>query len=66
MADIVIECGARCGAKDRVPARENPKTKALEPVAAYPWICLACWRVGWRSDNAFVYDPSGKTMRSEI
>jgi len=51
---ITIHCAAQCGAKDRVPAfddrsEKNP-AKRIKPVQVHPYICLACWRAGWRSD----------------
>lgn len=55
MSDLIkIECAAGCGATDRVPSfedrAEKDPAKRIKPVQAHPYICLACWRAGWRSD----------------
>ena len=48
-------CAARCGAVSREPAFEDKEekdpAKRIKPVAPYPYICLACWLVGWRSEG---------------
>lgn len=51
--EIRIECAAKCGASDRVPARKrevNSPPDDIVPVQGHPYICLACWRAGWRSE----------------
>lgn len=48
---LQIKCAAACGDTDRVPAIRDKADKRLKPVAPTPWICLACWRDGWRSDG---------------
>ena len=56
---IEISCAAGCGATDRVPAQEDrtekDPAKRLKPVATYAWVCLGCWRKGWRWDGDRVY-----------
>ena len=51
---IEIACAAGCGTTDKVPAREDltekDPAKRIRPVQEHPYICLACWRLGWRSD----------------
>lgn len=51
---IEIACAAGCGTTDRVPAFtdrfEADPAKRIKPVQAHPYLCLSCWRKGWRSD----------------
>lgn len=53
---ITLACAAptNCGTTDKVPAfedRSEPnQAKRIKPVQVYPFICLTCWRLGWRHD----------------
>ena len=60
---IAIECAAKCGATDKVPAFEDrlekDPAKRIKPVQVHPYVCLSCWRAGWRSKGEEVYlDPN--------
>jgi hypothetical protein len=50
---LEIFCLVGCGASDKVPAREvrgEPGTAPTHvPVQGHPYVCLKCWRQGWRS-----------------
>lgn len=51
---VTIPCAANCGTTDKVPAfddrSEKDPAKRIKPVQNHPYICLACWLAGWRSD----------------
>lgn len=54
MERIEITCAvAKCGTTDRFPAFEDrfekDPAKKVKPVQAHPYVCLACWRAGWRA-----------------
>lgn len=45
------ESRGQCDERITVPAYEDLVTKELKPVQVHPYICLGCWRAGWRHDN---------------
>jgi hypothetical protein len=52
---ITMKCaadaaGSACGATIGEQAHMDNQKKQLVTVAKHPYICLACWRAGWRSD----------------
>lgn len=51
---ITLECATKpqtdCGATVSDQAVEDKQTKQLVGVQKHPYICLRCWRLGWRSD----------------
>lgn len=56
---IKMECAGKCGATDKAPAYEDrterDPEKRIKPVQAHPYICLACWRAGWRCTGWLVF-----------
>lgn len=54
MTLVQVRCAAGCGQTDRVPAyedkREKDPEKVAKPIMGHPFICLACWRAGWRCE----------------
>lgn len=66
---ITIKCGAGCGDTDRVPAFEDraepDPAKRLKPVQVHAWVCLSCWRKGWRNDGDKVYHVAGENRATK-
>ena len=58
-----ISCAAGCGETDKVPTfedrSERDPEKRVKPVAGWPWICLHCWRAGWRYRGDEIYQLPG-------
>lgn len=59
MKTIKMECAGGCGSTDKLPAYEDltekDPAKRLKPSQAYAFICLGCWRAGWRCTGWLVY-----------
>lgn len=66
---LTLECATRpqtgCGASATVPATEDKLTKQLRPVQGHPYVCLQCWRLGWRSDAPMKNGEPWRIYRDE-
>lgn len=53
---VILNCVAptNCGQTSTVPAFEDrtepDPAKRTKPIQIHPYICLGCWRLGWRHD----------------
>lgn len=49
-ADVILSCAAGCGATQSAQTHHTPALRG-KPLQPHPYICLSCWRAGWRHEG---------------
>lgn len=47
--DVTLACAAGCGATQSAQTHQGAANRG-KPLQVHPYICLDCWRAGWRHE----------------